>query len=69
MGDGVFAKVRACFLLPLISLCSPIVIKMRKFGKRFDARFESGEDVAMFVEVFYDEEYRLPDSLHPTRII
>ena len=23
----------------------------------------------MFVEVFYDEEYRLPDSLHPIRII
>ncbi|MES2059985.1 MAG: FkbM family methyltransferase [Patescibacteria group bacterium] len=66
---GLPQKLKAFFLLPLISIYSPITIGMQKWDKGYIANFNTGSDIAMWAEVFSDEEYRLPKDFFPKKII
>src|SRR3989344_5619766 len=63
-GNGLIHKIKAAFGLVFISFISPVSLYLKKFNKNYKAHFISGSDVAMWVEVFFDEEYKLPDNLY-----
>lgn len=69
LGHGAVEKLKASIALPLISMLRPVCIRFKKFNKSFVAHFSSGSDVAMWVEVFMDEEYKLKESFKPKRIL
>ena len=68
-GNGLIHKIKAAFGLVFISFISPVSLYLKKFNKNYKAHFISGSDVAMWVEVFFDEEYKLPDNFFPKKIL
>lgn len=69
LGDGLKEKVCAAFGLVFISRLSQLSFFIKENGIKAKVYIKNGSDAAMFTEVFYDKEYRLPPPVNPKKIL
>ncbi len=69
LGFGLLNKIKAAFGLVLISRLSRLEFLMAMFGRQQKVVVKTGSDVAMWVEVFKDQEYFLPLDFKPKTIL
>lgn len=69
LGATVLEKMKAGFGLPLISFFPEFSFVMKKFGREKQVYFRSGSDVAMWIEIFMDNEYGTTQDYYPKRVI
>ncbi|MDQ3622239.1 MAG: FkbM family methyltransferase [Verrucomicrobiota bacterium] len=68
LGSGVWDKLKTAFGFVLISYLRHLTFNIRTSGKILTVTVQTGSDVAMFIEVFADEEYKLT-GICPKKII
>lgn len=69
LGSGPWHKLKAAFGFCLISRLELLSVRLHVCGTTRTIFFRSGSDVAMFVEVFTDQEYKLAQRVGAKRIL